>query len=345
MKIENQYERTCRGLSELVARRKKQETVFPNLRFAGIKSDFDFWLGKRILAVILIGFVGFLLPWTIGKFFNLIVFETSGFFAPVIYSIALGIAFSVSLTIIFYLHLFYQIEGRARMVEDILPDFLMLVASNVNAGMTPASAFRNAARKEFGPLSEEIKAAAAKSLGTQSFTQALLAVSKNIKSKVLLETVAFFSQSLRSGGHLATLLETSANDLRQTQEMRRELISSTKMYTIFVGFIIVVATPVLLGVSVQFLKMITTIQTQNPTGSDITGAVSFLATELRITPEFMQTTAYFLLLINAFLSSLFIGMLGTGKAKLGLKNFPLLLIASIIVFFIATTFLEQLLSF
>ena len=79
---------------------------------------------------------------------------------------------------------------------------------------------RAGARKEFGPLSEEIKVAAAKSLGTKSFGAALKQLSRSIKSKTLEETVSFFSQAMKSGGRLAMLLQTSALDLRRTQEMK-----------------------------------------------------------------------------------------------------------------------------
>lgn len=345
MNIENAYERICKGFGEIIPLSQKEKFVFKELEFAGIKDDFHFWIGKRVLAAVLAALIGLLFPWTAGKFFGIIDFETAPLIVPVAYSIFLAALFLLLVIVSFYLHLYYQLEGRVTLVEDILPDFLMLVASNINAGMTPTAAFRGATRKEFGPLSEEIKAATAKSLGTESFTESLRELSKKIKSKTLEETVDFFGQSLRSGGHLAKLLETSANDLRQTQELKRELASSTRMYIIFVGFIVVIATPVLLGVSVQFLKMVTAIQAQNPLSSELgTTTVAFLSTELRISPQFMQTTAYLLLLVNSILSSLFIGMLGSGKAKLGLKNFPFLLFFSIATFSIATALLEKFLE-
>jgi len=302
--------------------------------------------------IMLLGLIGFLFPWATGTTFGLleigapIVFSLGVLsipFSPVL--LVFGFLFAIALMVLavalFYLHVFYQIEGRASFVDNILPDFLLLVASNIHAGMTPFSAFRNSARKEFGPLSEEIKVAASKALGEKSFTEALVELSKRIKSSALGETVSFFSQSLRSGGHLSKLLETSSEQLRLTQEMKKELISSSKMYVIFIVFVVVIATPLLLGVSVQFLKMITSIQAQSQLGAEAIESVSFLSAELSITPEFMVSAAYLLLLVNALLSSLFIGVIGSGKAKLGLKNFPLLLIGAIVVFMIANTLLGQ----
>ena len=123
--------------------------------------------------------------------------------------------------ILFYLHLSYVIDGRKKMVENILPDFLFLVGNNLKSGMTPFYAFRSAVRPEFGPLSEEIQIATQKSLGIESFSDALKDIAQRIDSKILADTTRFFSQALKSGGKLAQLIETSANDIKQTNQLKR----------------------------------------------------------------------------------------------------------------------------
>ncbi|MFH1390958.1 MAG: type II secretion system F family protein [Candidatus Diapherotrites archaeon] len=350
------YERVCRGVCDTIPQKTREQKVFKELHYAGIREDFDIWLGKRMLLIMIIGLIGLLLPWATGTTFGLLeigtplVFVLGEFsipFSPVLFGFGLIIGISLMLLsmVSVYLHVFYQIEGRVSFVDNILPDFLLLVSSNIAAGMTPFAAFRNSARKEFGPLSDEIKRASSKALGEQSFTQAISELSKRIRSSSLKETVSFFSQSLRSGGHLSKLLETSAEQLRQTQEMKKELISSSKMYVIFVVFVVVIGTPLLLGVSVQFLEIISSIQEQSSVGGNVIDSVSFLSTELNITPEFMEFAAFLLLFVNSLLSSLFIGVIGSGNAKLGLKNFPLLLVASFAVFIVANAFLGQFLAF
>jgi len=339
LKLEKGYERLCKGVCEIIPQKKRQAKVFPQLEYAGITQNFDVWLGKRIILIALAGLIGFLFPLTVGKYFVLLEFLTLAM--PVLIAIGLGAAFGISAAIIIYLHLYYTIEGRAAIVESILPDFLLLVASNIMAGMTPFSAFRAGARKEFGPLSEEIKVASVKSLGTRSFAAALKQLTKKIKSKTLEETVSFFSQALKSGGKLTKLLETSALDIRQTQEMKKDLASSVRMYVMFVAFVIVIATPLLLGVSIQFLQMVSSVQAEQvfEGGAGISGA-EFLSTELNIKPEFMINISYLLLAGNALLASLFIGVIDRGKAKMGLRYAPAILVASVLVFF----FVEHLLN-
>jgi hypothetical protein len=342
-KLDSGYARLCKGLCEIVPQERREKKVFPLLEYAGINEDFDVWLGKRMVLAIIAFVIGFLLPLTVGKYFGLLEFLEMGFLLAV--SIVLGLAFMVGTALLFYLHLYYVIEGRSSMVEAILPDFLMLVASNINAGMTPFSAFRSGARKEFGPLSEEIKIASAKSLGTRSFASALKKLGTRIKSRVLDETVSFFSQAMKGGGKLTRLLETSALDLRATQEMKKELKSSTRMYVLFVAFVIIIATPLLLAVSIQFLGMIASIQGESNVGlGGEVGAVAFLSAEMAITPDFMSNVSFLLLLGNALLAGLFVGIIGEGKAKMGLRYSPLIFVASVAVLFASNVVLGQFLG-
>ena len=51
----------------------------------------------------------------------------------------------------------------------------------------------------------------------------------------------------------------------------------------------------------------------------------------------MQQVSYFLIVTNAFLASIFMGILGGGKMRDGLKYAPLLAIGALILFMILVT--------
>lgn len=312
-------------LSELVPENKRQQ-ISTKMDYAGIEEDIDEWTGKRVFLALLFGLIGLLIPLSLGRFVGL---EGIGF--QVLIGIITAIFFFFLTLFLYYLHLEYQIEDRAKRVEAVLPDFLLLVASNLRSGMTPFNATKNSCREEFGPLAEEMKVITTRSMGVESFRESLKMLSEKVDSRILKETVSFLSESIRSGGKLANLLEASAEDVSQTQELKKELISGTKMYVMFVLFVIVVATPLLMSISVQFLEMITSIQIgQVSSGGSLN--LGFLSSELSITAEFMQNIAMVLLFGNALLSSLFIGVLTERKAKLGIKYAPIIFIASTILF-------------
>ncbi len=329
------------------------------LDYAGIEEDASAWLGKRVLRASLFGFLAAGTAYGLYRFLGILYFPAYefpvslpfgeppfSFVVPAVPLLAALLAFllaAAALLLLSYLHLYYLIEGRAQAVEEILPDFLLLVSSNINAGMTPFSAFRAAARPEFGPLAEEVKYAVAKSLGTTSFYHALLALSRRIRSDSLKDVVAFFSQAMKAGGRLSKLIESSAFDIRQIQELKKELQSSTKMYVMFVAFIVMIATPLLMAVSVQFLDMVSKIQSSARVSFIGDTGLGFLTASSELSSGFMADMSLFLLFGNALLASVFIGVLASGKSKLGLKYFPAILIVSFLAFLASRAFLRVLL--
>ena len=349
----------AKQFSELLPKRFRETRLRRALGYAGIEEDPSEWLGKRVLRAFLLGLLAAALVYGLYRFLGILYLpeyefpvslpfgEPPLFFVvPVVPLLAVLLAFvltAAGLLLLSYLNLYYLIEGRAQVVDGILPDFLLLVSSNINAGMTPFSAFRAAARPEFGPLAEEAKYAVAKSLGTTSFHQALLELSARIRSDSLKDVVAFFSQAMKAGGKLSKLIESSAFDIRQTQELKKELQSSTKMYVLFVAFIVMIATPLLMAVSVQFLDMVNKIQSSTRVSFLGDTGLGFLATSSELSSGFMANTALVLLFGNALLASFFIGILASGKGKLGLKYFPAILIVSFLAFLASRAFLRVLL--
>ena len=309
------------------------------LQYAGSKDDERVWIGTRLFLSILMAAIGFLTPYSIIPLYNVLT-GSEIYFEPQLRLILMflfamfGFVFTAA---IFYLHILYVIDGRKKMVEAILPDFLFLVGNNLRSGMTPFYAFRSAIRPEFGPLSEEINLATKKSLGIQSFSDALKGLAVRIDSKILADTTKFFAQALRSGGRLALLIETSANDIKQTNILKKELISSTRMYVLFIMFVVVIASPMLLAVSVQFLSILSSIQTDTAQMSgvgnaEISNSVGLTGAEITITPEFMKMMGQIIIFVNGLLASVFMGVVGGGKIRDGLKFAPVICIVGLILF-------------
>ncbi|MEM4662698.1 MAG: type II secretion system F family protein [Candidatus Diapherotrites archaeon] len=338
--IERLYKRLCLSISNLVPMGFKQRTLYRMLTYAGIKGDYDLYVGKRVLLAILLSIVVFLLSLTIFRGFFAEMFPSELIYVT---AFLVGFVSFFVILVVYQMMLYYMIDARASLVDNILPDFLLLVSNNIRAGMVPFLAFRSAARDEFGPLSEEIKIATAKSLGTESFTEALKALSERIDSENLKQMVPFIIQSMQAGGKIAELLEASAEDLRQTQELKKALISSTKMYEMFLLFIVVIMTPVLLAVSVIFLEMLSNMQAQMAKEAGSAFGIGFLSSDMNINPTFMHIVAYVMLFFNSLFSSAFMGVISRGKSKFGLKYFPAILLVSAVIFFFARIALKSML--
>ncbi len=325
-----------------------RENANAYLRESGSLDDGATWLSKTLILSILAAIAGAVFFYFTSESLNAWVTplgtgisftrETAGILGT-------SVGFITGL-ILQVLILYYRIENRRKKVEEVLPDFLLLVAGNIRAGMTSFSAFKSSTRPEFGALSDEIRAVTTRALGTESFGNVLSGISNRIKSKSLSETVRFFLQAVRSGGRIAQILESSSADLRRTQDLKKELESSVKTYVIFVAFVMVVATPLLMAVSVEFVTLITRIQGQSSflTAGSSSSTVGFLGGKLSITPVFLESVAYILLLGNAILAGIFMGVIGEGKPFLGLRYTPIMFIVSMIAFGLARQVLGSLLA-
>ena len=320
---------------------RPKDKIAQLLAFAGIDTHPDVWFGSRILIVLLIGLVGALLPISIFRFFDLAAYPVlipPTLAGKLVLSFAVGLAAAILTAILIYMHLYYLVTERTARVDAVLPDFLLMVAANMRSGMTPFAAFQASARPEFGPLQTEILYVSSLSLGSESFADALRQLTATIDSAILRRTIMFFENGLRSGGKLAYLLETSAEEIRETDEMRTQMIVNTKTYAVFLVFILVFGLPLLLAISSQFLSVFTKIQANIGGGGGSTSMIGGLsAPKVKLDIKFIDQMTIIIIVGTAILTSILVGVISEGKLLFGLKYFPPLALASLFIFYICKT--------
>lgn len=245
----------------------------------------------------------------------------------------IGLALFICIHLLFNLYVYFRITYRTRKVDKALPDALQLTSANVRAGMTPYVALRTAARPEFGLLAEEISLATNRALGSSSFEEALEGISKRIKSDSVNRVVRLFITGSRSGGRIAELLEASAQDLIESNALKQELITQVKMYSMFILFVVMLAMPVLLNISIHFTNLVSNLQVTLGLES---GAQQFLKTSLvskvAVSEDFLRLISYSVILSSGFLSAILIGIIREGNRKYGMKFVPLIWAGAISVF-------------
>lgn len=293
------------------------------LAFGGVKQEAQIWFGQVFLLSLLCGTIAFLSFWIILRII-----------APLLL-LLYGVTAAFLVLAAFYVHLLLKIDDRKNRLEVALPDALNIIASNLRAGTTPLVALRLAARPEFGPLEEEIKYATTKSLGTESFTDALNQMAQNTNSAVFQRIVALFNASLKAGGKLASLLENTAQDALETQQLKSELNSNLRVFSIFIIFTVIVGTPLLLSVSGKFVSIVSGLQHQNVRQLGGAGAEAGLPGLVKapFSLSFIQNVSLVVIVLNSILVSALLGALQQGKASSGLKYAPFILLASLVVYF------------
>jgi len=286
--------------------------------YAGEIIDVNVYLGSTTLLAFLAFIITALVPFALAQKFT------------IIYLIFALVAF-VLVELTAYLMIYFKVEDRTKRVEEVLPDALQLIGANIRAGMTPYQALKRAARKEFGPLEEEIKHATSRALGTESFSRTLLNIAKRIKSEILARAIELFTTAMRAGGRLAKLLEELAKDVEETRSLKRELVTSTKTYISFIMFTIIIGAPLLLAISIQFITIVTAMQ-EKAGISEIGFGMSFLAGEIVITADFLIKLSIAMLIITSLLAAMLLGTISEGKIKYGFRYAPQIIVGSLVLF-------------
>lgn len=291
---------------------------------AGFREPAEVWIGSRIVLILL----------------YLILGLAAGYLWVGIhlYLLAVSVAITLLLGTLFYLNLYYRILTRTRQLERVLPDFLLLVAANLRAGMTPFGAFVKAVRPEFGALYEEAKNAGARVGGRRSLGEALAYLTTRFESPVFERSMRLFTRGVESGSQLARLLTTNAEEIRRVQDMREELINTTRSYMIFIGFVVVIVMPFLLSVSAFFLRVFLGIQQQFGIEGGLSSAaipIPLLSGNIGVRPEEVQQISILALVLTSFFSSMLMGVIRAGRWFYGVKYFPFIATAAVICLFLA----------
>ena len=309
------YESATRLYPKNYVRYFKQELIY-----SGDKRSVHIWLGKTLYYSFIVSVIAFILS----LIFGLNIWGSIGLFLFIILAAQFGI----------YILLYFKVDSRKTKVEKALPDILQLIASNLQAGMTPFNAIKATGRKEFEPLSSEFKRATDKGLGTGNFAKELLKIGERINSQTLKRALKLITSALSSGGHLAKLLEELSEDIAETQSLKNEMVTNTKTYTMFIMFTIIVGAPLLFAISIHFVGMVQDMQNSVTLSTDEFG-LGFMTGEMEITPGFLTYVSFAILFITSLLSTMLSGTIAKGEATAGLKNAPWVIAASILIFILA----------
>jgi pilus assembly protein TadC len=333
------FGRLCILLSRRVPRDTRESTQ-QMLDFGGEDIAPELWMADTILLSTIIAIIVTLLFFALGtSVFQKDLSFILGRYLALTLLLVLIIAFAL-VALVRYLLVSFKIDDRKAKCQDILPDFLSVVAMNLSAGMEPLTALYVSLRPDFNPITDEMKKSRSLSLGSKSLIDQLALLKTRIDSSSLRTTISIIERASSAGGDLATLLDSVSKDLRESNKVQKELESATKGYVTFIAFLAIVGVPILLSVATLFLSVVTV---PNVAG----GLTSMLAINLsgKPIPVGQIETLFIVMLTFSSISASFIfSVLWRGEMKHGAKYIPIMVPASLFVFFLAKGVLKGLLG-
>lgn len=234
------------------------------------------------------------------------------FFVIVLSLIVIAMPFVISLVLE---------SGTQKEKEEKFLEFARDLVENVKSGTPIGRSILNLGKRDYGKLSIHVK-----KLGNQislgiPLTEGLANFARDIRSNTVSRAISLISEAEKSGGEIDTILESVANSVNQTEELKKERKSSifnlvVQGYIIFIVFIII-----MLVLEFKILPMtadIGNIQDLNSSGMAVR-SVDF------------ATPLLWLILTQSLFTGLVIGKLSEGTFRAGVKHSFILIAITLIV--------------
>ena len=248
--------------------------------------------------------------------------------------------------IMFYIAVDLKIFKRKVDIEEVLPDFLQLTASNINAGMTIDKALWFAVRPRFGVLAKEIEVIAKETISGVDLKTALEKFAARYDSIVLKRSVSMINEGVEAGGEIGELLNRIAENIQEQRAMLKEMSANVTTYVIFITFATVAAAPFLFALSGVLIgvvqKLGSTLGSTTNAASTAGIALSFSGTG--VTQSDFRIFAVVSLIITSLFSAMMVSTIKKGNIRSGVKYIPIFIIISLTLYVVAQAAAGKLLS-
>lgn len=196
-------------------------------------------------------------------------------------------------------------------IDEHLPDLFRSIVQAQETGMTLPQALEEASKRNYGPLTAEMKKMTRQISWGMSFEEALTSMSERVNTVLVKRTVPMIIEASRSGGHVEKVFDPLGKFIQTTLLLDKERRTQTRPYIaiIYVAFFVFLFTIVLL-----FRSFFTSVE-----------GLPILANAV-MSPADMQRLFFRMTGIQAFFGGLIAGKMGDGSVIAGLKHCLILLI-------------------
>lgn len=235
--------------------------------------------------------------------------------------------------VLMYLYLDIKIFNRTRKMEEVLPDFLQEVSTNLKGGLAFEKALWTSIKPRFGILAGEIAIAAKKVMTGGDVDVALSEFANKYDSPQLKRSMNLIVSEIAAGGKIADIMDKVVENLKRTKALKDELTASVVAYMIFIGAIVIFISPVLFALSFNLLVVIqkvTSLLSSSTTQAGVTGVPSVFSrmTDVSVNRQDFVLFSHMAIAVVAFFSSMIVSIIEKGNIRGGVKYIPLFIVAS-----------------
>jgi flagellar protein FlaJ len=190
-------------------------------------------------------------------------------------------------------------------VDEHLPDLFRSIVQAQEIGMTLPKALEEAAERDYGPLTPELKKMTVQISWGASFEEALSAFGRRVGTVLTQRTVPMIIEASRSGGSVEKVFDPMGKFVQTTILMEKERKTQTRPY---IAIIYVALFVFLFTIVILFQTFFT----------DVEGVA--LLSMPTSSPADLKRIFLHLTLVQGFFSGLVAGKMGEGSISAGLKH-------------------------
>jgi flagellar protein FlaJ len=236
--------------------------------------------------------------------FGVVMFWGSSLFDEVVFFAIIATVFPPAILI-------YLDYRWRKAIDEHLPDLFRSIVQAQETGMTLPQALEDAAKRDYGPLTAELRKMTTQISWGMSFEEALLALSKRVNTVLVQRTVPMIIEASRSGGHVEKVFDPMGKFIQTTLLLDKERRTQTRPYIaiVYVAFFVFIFTIVILFksffISTEQLPML--------------GAAV-------MSPEAIRRLFFHMTVVQSLFGGLVAGKMGEGTINAGLKHSLVLMI-------------------
>ena len=190
-------------------------------------------------------------------------------------------------------------------VDKHLPDLFRSIVQAQETGMTLPKALEEAAKRDYGPLTPELRKMTVQISWGASFEEALLAFGRRVGTVLTQRTVPMIIEASRSGGRVEKVFEPMGKFIQTTILLEKERKTQTRPY---IAIIYVALFVFLFTIVILFKTFFTNVE-----------GVALFSTPTSSPADLKQIFLH-LTLVQGFFSGLVAGKMGEGSVRAGLKH-------------------------
>ena len=215
-------------------------------------------------------------------------------------------------------------------VEDVLPEFLRLVAANHRAGLPLDLSLWKANRPRFGILAEEINQVAKGTYASGELIGPLEIFGTKYDSPLLKRVISNLVEGLKTGADIATLLDDVSNNVTTIKNTRKELASEVENYMVFITVAVLIISPLMFGLTHKMTGLIETVKDTLAASLGASSEMQIMDSPMDFSTDeggqdfgyYFDIFVYFMVLTNSVVSVLLMSVVKYGNIKQDLKKIP-----------------------